>query len=456
MKGLPLVWEHVKQESRKRLEVINNREHIGVTILVAFAPALSAHTPAHGQERLVRIRESRQRVMKALRGLLLGFAMFTSWFATALIADVQAKSQDEATITLPTRVDPSTEQLLIGVDAPGGRLWCSLDTGFSALVSIDRTKARRMGIVEAAGKPTPDGNSPFRGDGSATVTLQVGPITMRDQPVIVRDFSPQAPDMDCIVGAALLRTHVIEFDYAAGRVQLHAAAGFTSPPGATTVPLVFYTNTSVPFVAAHVDLPDGSGRDLQILVDTGCTYFTLALVSHAATWIQERAATADFPDHPTGTPHLLAARPRRVTVGPFNVAEPVIALISSPLRGVDDGLLGVGFLRRFTVWVDFDYGVMYLLPNRDIRAPQLFDASGLGFKHVVDGYEVDVVLPGTPAASADIRLGDRLLAIDGQRAAELGLAALRERLSRTGERCQLTLERGQTRLIKNLTLAPRL
>src|SRR5215468_5198091 len=82
----------------KALEVINNKEHIGVTILVSFAPALSAHTPAHGQERLARIRESRQRLMKTLRGLLLGFAMFTSGFATALIADVQAKSQDEATI----------------------------------------------------------------------------------------------------------------------------------------------------------------------------------------------------------------------------------------------------------------------------------------------------------------------------------------------------------------------
>jgi len=414
-------------------------------------------------------REARQRVMKALRGLLLGFAMFTSWFATALIADVQAKSQDEATITPPTRVDPSTEQLLIGVDAPGGRLWCSLDTGFSALVSIDRTKARRMGIVEAAGKPTPDGNSPFRGDGSARVTLQVGPITMRDQSVIVRDFSPQAPDMDCVMGASLLRTHVIEFDYAAARVQLHAAARFTSPPGATTVPLVFRTNPSVPFVAVHIDLPDGSGRDLQTLVDTGCTYFALALVPPASTWIRERAPTATFPGHAdtaSGSVHLLGARPRRLTLGPLHVEEPVIALVGTGLvgaddglpglAGADDGLLGVGFLRRFTVWIDFDSQAMYLRPNRDIQAPQLFDASGLGFKRKAESYEVNVVLPGTPAASADIRPGDRLIAIDGQPATELGFAALRERLSRAGRRCELILQRGGRRLVKNLTLTTRL
>ncbi|HKR32473.1 MAG TPA: hypothetical protein VJT08_18465 [Terriglobales bacterium] len=277
-------------------------------------------------------------------------------FILCIVAALRAQD-DAATISLPTRVDPSTEQLLIAVDAPGGRLWCSLDTGFSALISIDRTKAKGMGIVEAAAPPTPDGNRPFQGDGRATVSLQVGPITMRDHPVIVRDFSPQAPDMDCVMGAALLRARVIEFDYAAARVQLYASAGFTSPPGATAVPLIFRSNPAVPFVLVHIDLPDGSGRDLQTLVDTGCTYFALAVVSPTSTWIQQRAATAAFPDAETagGSLHLLAARPQRVSIGTLSVNKPVIGLIrSGPVRGVDDGLLGVGFLRRFAVWIDFD------------------------------------------------------------------------------------------------------
>lgn len=126
------------------------------------------------------------------------------------------------------------------------------------------------------------------------------------------------------------------------------------------------------------------------------------------------------------------------------------------MRGVDDGLLGLGFLRRFCVWIDFDRRVMYLLPNRNIDAPQLFDASGLGFKRVADGYEVDVVLPNTSAVSADIRVGDRLILIDGQPTGELGLAALRERLSRADKPCELTLERAQSRLVKTLMLTTRL
>ena len=389
--------------------------------------------------------------------------------AVVLIIDAgatQAQSREPSepakdvatTITLPTRVDPSTEQLLIGVDAMGGRLWCSLDTGFSALVAIDRTKAKRMGIVEAAGQPTPDGNRPPRGDGSATVTLQVGPISMRDQPVIVRDFPPSTPDMDCVIGAALLRPRVIEFDYAGARVHLHPTAGFAAPPGASKVPLIFRTNPKVPFVTVHVDLPDGTGRDLQTVVDTGCTYYALAVAPPASTWFRDRIKTATETGTDSESLQLVAARPRRVTIGSLTVAEPVIALLGSGggLGGVDDGLLGLGFLRRFAVWIDFNGRAMYLVPNSNIESPHLFDASGLGFKRVGDGYEVNVVLAGTPAGSADIRLGDRLIAIDGQPVNELGFATVRERLSGAGRRCELILQRGDRRLVKNLVLASRL
>jgi predicted aspartyl protease len=394
-------------------------------------------------------------MLRSLRSVML-FSV-----AVTCVAGGPTAAEDAAAIqTLPTRLDPSTEQLLIGVDTAGARFfWCSVDTGFSALVAIDRTKAQRAGIVEVPAKPTPDGRRPFGGDGSATVTLQVGPITLRDQPVIVRDVGPDVEDMDCVIGAALLRTHVIEFDYEAARVRLHPAVGFASPPGASSVPLIFRTNPSVPFVSVHVDFPDGNGRDLQTVVDTGASYYALAVAPPASTWMRERSVTATRPEHPetaSGTLQLVATRPRGLTLGPFHVTEPVIALVSTELGGVDDGLLGVGFLRRFTVWIDFNGRALYLRPNRNIEAPHLFDASGLGFKRTADGYAVEVILPGTPAASADIRVGDRLVTIDGQHATELGSAALRERLSRSGSRCELVLQREENRRAVTLTLASRL
>ena len=174
--------------------------------------------------------------------------------------------------------------------------------------------------------------------------------------------------------------------------------------------------------------------------------------------MRERSVTAVRPDHPetaSGPLQIVAARPRRVTLGAFHAAAPVIALVSTGLGGVDDGLLGVGFLRRFTVWMDFNGRAMYLRPNRNSEAPHLFDASGVGFKRAAGGYEADIVLPGTPAA-AGIRVGDRLVTIDAQPATALGPAALRERLSHGGVRCDLVLQQGQHTRAVTLMLATRL
>src|SRR5689334_1126559 len=77
-------------------------------------------------------------------------------------------------IAIPTKFDTATDHLLIRVEANGTALWCNLDTGWSAPLVIDRAKSRKAGITEGPGRPTPDGNPPNRGDGSAVVTVTVG------------------------------------------------------------------------------------------------------------------------------------------------------------------------------------------------------------------------------------------------------------------------------------------
>jgi len=384
-------------------------------------------------------------------------------FASIVLAiSVELSAQNsKGTITLPTRVDPSTEQLLIGVDTLGGRLWCSLDTGFSALVSIDRAKAKRIGILESGSQPTPDGKRTYQGDGKAIMTLHVGPVTMRDRPVILREFSTNVPDMDCVMGAALLRSYVIEFDFAGGHVRLHPPSRFSARPHTAKVPLIFRDNPSVPFVQVQVELPDGTKRDIRTVLDTGCTYYALAIAKPASKWLVERIPSAALPDQAqtaSGSLQLVAARPPRITIGSVSVSEPVIALLGdgASLSGVDDGLLGLGFLRRFTLWIDFDDHAVYLAPNRHLHDAQLFDASGLDFTRDGESYVVSAVLAGSPAACADILPGDRLIAVDGKPATKTGFVALRDRLSLDGTTCELTLQRGGMRILKKLRLSRRL
>jgi hypothetical protein len=363
------------------------------------------------------------------------------------------------TWAVPTKFDTATTHLLMQVHVNGTPLWCNLDTGFSALMAIDRAKAVKAGVKETAGQPTPDGNPPNTGDGHATARISVGPATLENQPVIVRRLPAGVPDMDCIMGAGVLRQYVIEFDHTTPRITLHDRAGYRPPTGAVTIPLIFRTNPNVPFVRVEVESAGGQRHPLQVVFDTGTSYYALAVVAPASTRIREAVPTARHPSQAesgSGPVSLVAGRPASVSVGPFSVKAPVVALVSSSLASVDDGTLGAGFLSQFTVGFDLEGRQAYLTPNATFGRTHAFDASGMGFRRVENGFEVETVIPDTPAARAGLQTGDLLLTIDGVAAGRLTSNELRDRLSRSDVRCELTVRRGDKTMPVSLMLERRL
>jgi len=361
-------------------------------------------------------------------------------------------------ISIPTKFDTATDHSLIRVEVNGTPLWCSLDTGWSAPPAIDRAESRKAGIVEGPGRATTDGNPPNRGDGSAVATITVGTVVLRDQPLVIRDFPADVPDMDCVMGAGLLRRYVIEFDNITPRVLLHDRSTYTPPTGSAAVPLIFRANLNVPFVRVRAALADGTEHEVQTVVDTGAAYYALALVAPAST-LAHGLPTARRPVNAssgTGPVQVLAARAAAISVGPFRVEKPIIALVNSSLGGVDDGLLGSGFLNRFTIGFDFEGRQMHLMPNASFRTEQPFDASGLGFRRTDSGYEVEIVLPDSPATESGISAGDSLVSIDGTPAQSLTLNQLRDLLARPGHSCDLELTRGGQPLRIKLALRQRL
>lgn len=61
-----------------------------------------------------------------------------------------------------------------------------------------------------------------------------------------------------------------------------------------------------------------------------------------------------------------------------------------------------------------------------------------------DAFEVADIVAGGPAAKAGLKLGDRIVAIDGKSAKDLALHAVRVRLrsDRPGTKVRLTIESG--------------
>ncbi len=121
-------------------------------------------------------------------------------------------------------------------------------------------------------------------------------------------------------------------------------------------------------------------------------------------------------------------------------------------RGLDsrNGNLGGGVLGRFNVAMDVGGSRAFLMPNRRFVAPFDWDMTGLQFDMREAGrIEVAEVLPGSPAASAGIAPGDRLIAVDGVAAEPRALLRARPRFREAGRVLSLTLRRdGRDRVVK--------
>jgi len=104
-----------------------------------------------------------------------------------------ALAQAPAPITIPAKFDTSTEHVLIPVSIGGSSFWCNPDTGFGAIIALDRAKAQKAGLRVAPGVPTPDGNPPTRGDESTTATVVVGGVAFTNYSIILRSLPEEAP-----------------------------------------------------------------------------------------------------------------------------------------------------------------------------------------------------------------------------------------------------------------------
>src|ERR1041385_8683920 len=109
-------------------------------------------------------------------------ATMSSLLVLALLAAAGRGGARSASAAMPIpvegKIDSSTGQLLILAQFNDTKLWCGLDSGFSALITIDETHAQRAGLRKAPGIPTPDGRPPSAGDSASTAMLHVGGVSL--------------------------------------------------------------------------------------------------------------------------------------------------------------------------------------------------------------------------------------------------------------------------------------
>jgi len=358
---------------------------------------------------------------------------------------------------LDAKFDTSTGLILVPVGINGSTFWCNLDSGFSALLTLNERLAERAALMPAPARSTPDGRPATPGDHEAIATVDVGGVVLRDRQVILRAFPSEAPEMQCVMGVGVVRDFIVEFDYDAARVRLYPREQFVATPQARVLPLDVRRNTA--FVTVELQLEDGSRHPASVVVDTGASYFSVVLVKAFVERTKIASATHTARQPSAGVLKPLSARLSGISLGPFTVHGQITALLEQDISpGLDDGLLGSGFLQQFTVAIDYVGARLFLTPNKRFGVPQPFDAGGVAFRPPDGraGVEVAFVVSDTVAARADLRPGDRLLRVNGSAVETMTPIELREMMSRPGLTVRLDLSRAGQVFTRILTLEDRL
>jgi predicted aspartyl protease len=262
---------------------------------------------------------------------------------------------------------------------------------------------------------------------------------------------------DGVIGAALFRHFAVSIDNDRSMLTLSPSEAYHPPDGAAVTPLIM--EHGVPFVDAKARIGDRGAIPVSLVVDLGASH-AVSLNESKQTGIRrpERSITTAIGRGVSGQLTGRVGRIQSLEIGGVTLSNVVATFPDrehySP-RGMDsrDGNLGNGVLGRFNVTFDYAGKRMVLVPSRRVSEPFEWNMSGIQADPTEEGnMEVRQVLASSPASEAHIRVGDRVVKIDGESVSEANYYPLWERMKEAGRTVVLELRRGEKLLEVSLKL----
>jgi hypothetical protein len=268
--------------------------------------------------------------------------------------------------------------------------------------------------------------------------------------------------IDGILGKDLLERYVIELDNVEHKVLLYEPAGYEYRGKGLILPVRI--GVDGPIFDAAIRVPPRRRLPCRLMIDTGAA---MGLVFATPFSKQQGLLDAVRPLSERlvpvrgggvgGPEENTVGRVEALEIGPYRITRPVALFADaqggSLARTDFDALIGMGLLHRFRVIFDYSRERVILEPSANLAEPMEGDMSGLALKAVGPGLErivVATVHRDSPASTADLRPGDRIVSIDGrepgslwdvQRALKAGPGqVVRVGIDRGGVRREVTLK----------------
>ncbi len=294
-------------------------------------------------------------------------------------------------------------------------------------------------------------------------TLQLGDATLNNQLFAVFPMesfaSVEGVKEQGLIGYEVFKRFIVKVDYEHHNLTLTVPSAFTYQGNGTKIPFVF--NAHIPQVDGAID-----GLTGKFDIDTG-SRSSLDLLKP---FVEKHDLVAKYGAKLEavtgwgvgGASRSLVTRSKVLQLGTngasVEVHNPVTELslqskgaFTSPYYA---GNVGGGVLKRFNITFDYTHQQLIFEPNANYNKPDVFDRSGMWLNQVDGTFEVMDVVAGGPAAQVGIKVGDKVVAVDGRPSSQILLPDLRNKFKTEapGTKLRLTVNSGGQQRDVELTL----
>jgi hypothetical protein len=227
--------------------------------------------------------------------------------------------------------------------------------------------------------------------------------------VVDSPWDPSDPSVG-VVGYDFLRRFAVKVDYEHKLLTVYDAPTFRYQGSGTGVPLLlrgisFEVNGNVEGVDGRFLLDTGNEAGFALEGEFVQQSDLIRLGAHYHGYSGRRYA-GPLPD-------AYYARVRSLRLGEAEVHDVVAYLSNGETAGADfSGNIGQSILKQFNVTFDAMRGRLYLEKSSNWGKPGIFNRAGVILGKGGQGETVMTVLPGSPAESAGLHVGDVITAID--------------------------------------------
>ena len=306
-------------------------------------------------------------------------------------------------------------QIIINVKLNGEDVSALLDTGSPNGVTISKEWAERHGLalvrIEDYDIAINNGAAPFT---AQIKDITIGAYHQNGGSVSVMDLSKFSQvgnnhDFDMIIGLAAIKKLVTEINF--DKSQIRFLLRSTPPENGIKI------KTPIDLIKTRItgDFSINDSRIGKFIIDTGST----ESIEITASYLNNIKAIHDKTDlvvYDVFGIHIYDYfRAAQVAWGDVKFSNVPTIVESAPVDKGTDGQIGLQMLERYNVYIDGPNEFIILTSRQNAAPPPLITNMGIQGNITDSGWTVAHVMKNSPAATAGLKDGDQICAVDGKK-----------------------------------------